>query len=262
MFEIKVPSMLILAFLATTVINTTAEDNYYYSDDFVSEDNSIFNNGKQPEEQKRKDKKERVPRGVIDLDRYSDVANKFVGLNPVSGEGSGFIFSESSGTSMKGEEGFGDVPESGGGRNNLCTCQCKPSDAGIGCAGHAGINFRYSSLLWVDPFTNRWTGQMQALQAVTDGELNFLGTDTRLSPGGAAVYNVACTQQDCGDLFAGVFRQYNSRVSCKAALAEDEDDTSSCLVRCGDSGVYKEWLEYCRGNTDNSRETGFSGYND
>jgi len=199
------------------------------------------------------------PKGVIDLDYYSEHANAFVGLNPVSGDGSGFIFRDSSLSSMRGET-FGNAPDSGGGRNNLCTCECKPSDSGVGCAGHAGINYRYGSLLWVDPLTNEWTGQTQALQAIPDAELNFVGTDTRFSPGGPAVYNVACTQQDCGGLFAGVFRQYNEAVSCNAALAEDEMLDSSCFVRCGNSGVYMKWLAYCKGDTDTSEETGFSGY--
>jgi len=262
----KASSILAIAFL--TMKNTIAMENYYYGNDIESADNFDVSvpdfqrySGKlvQKKQKKSKGGKNRRPKGVIELDYYKRRANRFVGLNPVSGNGSGFISRESSGTSMKGPT-FGDVPESGGGRNNLCTCECKPSDSGIGCAGHAGINFRYSSLLWIDPFTERWTGQMQALQTVTGGELNFYGTDTRFSPGGPAVYNVACTQKDCGDLFAGVFRQYNDRVSCKAALKEDENDTSSCLVRCGESGVYKEWLEYCKAKKDKSRETGFSGY--
>lgn len=208
----------------------------------------------------KKNKSDGVIKGVDDLEFYAKYANAFVGLNPVSGSGSGFIFRESSSSSMTGET-FGNIDDSGSGRNNLCTCECKPSDSGIGCAGHAGINYRYGSLLWIDPITGDWTGQTQALQQIPDGKLNFLGTDTRFSPGGPAVYNVACTLQDCGDLFAGVFRQFNDAVSCKVGLAEEAlaEDTS-CFVRCGTTGVYKEWLAYCAEDFDTSEGTGFSGY--
>jgi len=201
-------------------------------------------------------------KGVDDLEFYQKYANSFVGLNPVSGSGSGFIFRESSNSSMTGAT-FGNIDNSGGARNNLCTCECKPSASGIGCAGHAGINYRYGSLLWIDPTTGAWTGQTQALQQLADTtkELNFLGTDTRFSGGGAAIYNVACTSQDCGGLFAGVFRQFNDAVSCKAGLAEEAlAESKSCFVRCGDTGVYKEWLEYCAADIDRSDDTGFSGY--
>jgi hypothetical protein len=203
------------------------------------------------------------PPGVLDIDYYTSVAKSFVGLNPISGNGSGFIYRESTATAMDNAASFGNVPSSGGGRNNLCTCACEPSDSGVGCAGHAGINFRYGSLLWTDPITGAWTGQMQALQNVGNAtdpvNLNFLGTDTRMFPGGPAVYNVACTQLGCSDQFAGVFRQYNDHVSCEAGLAE-APLSSSCNIRCGDSGDYKEWLAYCSGDTDTSVETGFRGY--
>jgi len=204
--------------------------------------------------------REPIVGGVIDLDFYTKHANAFVGLNPLSGDGSVFIFQASSSSSMTGET-FGNVPDSGGGQNNICTCECKPSDSGIGCAGHAGTNYRYGSLLWVDPYSGKWTGQTQGLQTIPDFEFNFVGTDTRFSPGGPIAYNVACTLQDCGGLFAGVFRQYNEAVSCTAALAEEGSmEPSSCSVQCGDSGVYKEWLAYCGEDTDTSEETGFSGY--
>jgi len=211
--------------------------------------------------------KRTLPPGVLDLNYYTSVAKSFVGLNPISGNGSGFIYRESTATAMVNAASFGNVPSSGGGRNNLCTCACEPSDSGVGCAGHAGINFRYGSLLWTDPITGAWTGQMQALQNIgndTDPvNLNFLGTDTRMFPGGPAVYNVACTQLGCSDQFAGVFRQYNDLVSCNAGLAEQVEDppiSSSCFVRCGDSGIYKDWLAYCSEETDTSEETGFRGY--
>jgi hypothetical protein len=210
---------------------------------------------------KKASKANPTPPGVLDLDYYTGVAKSFVGVNPISGDGSGFIY-----RTMDAET-FGDVPSSGGGRNNLCTCACEPSDSGVGCAGHAGINFRYGSLLWTDPITGAWTGQMQALQNVGTAtepvNLNFLGTDTRLFPGGPAVYNVACTQLGCSDLFAGVFRQYNDLVSCEAGLAEElvsPADPTSCFVRCGDNGIYTDWLDYCKEATDTSDITGFRGY--
>ena len=157
------------------------------------------NKSKTSKSSKQKNKR---PPGVIDYDFYNSVAKAFVGLNPVAGDGSCFIYGGE--TSMTGET-FGNVPDSGGGRNNLCTCDCKPSDSGVGCAGHGGINFRYGSLLWIDPYSSEWTGQMQAYQAIPEFELNFLGADTRLYPGGPAVYNVACTLQDCGGAFASVY---------------------------------------------------------
>jgi hypothetical protein len=208
-----------------------------------------------------------LPPGTLDLEYYTSVAKAFVGLNPISGDGSGFIYRESSDTAMDDLTSFGNVPPSGGGRNNLCTCACEPSDSGVGCAGHAGINFRYGTLLWTDPITGAWTGQIQALQNIGNAtdpvNLNFLGTDTRLFPGGPAIYSVACTQQSCSDRFAGVFRQPNGVVSCNAGLAEQLQDpptAASCFTRCGDSGIYKEWLAYCSEETDTSKETGFSGY--
>jgi len=188
------------------------------------------------------------------------MGNAFVGLNPVSGEGSGFIYRDSSSSSMIADN-FGNQPDSGAGRNNLCTCECKPSASGVGCAGHAGINLQYGSLLWTDPLTGAWTGRMQGLQIVGGPtELNFIGTDTRTSPGGAAVYQLTCTQQECGGLFAGNFRQLNGAVSCAAGLAEDPTDMTTCAYRCGDQGVYQDWLAYCAGSSDTSDETGFTGY--
>ena len=200
--------------------------------------------------------------GTVDLEYYTSVAKAFVGLNPISGDGFGFIYRD-----MTDPTSFGDVPSTNVGRNNLCTCACKPSDSGVGCAGHGAINLRYGSVLWTDPITGAWTGQLQALQNIgsdTDPvNLNFLGTDIRLFPGGPAVYNLACTHQGCSDQFAGVFRQANGVVSCSAGLLEQAQDppiASSCFTRCGDSGMYKEWLAYCSEETDTSKETGFSGY--
>ena len=55
----------------------------------------------------------------------------FVGINPVAGDGSGFVYRDFSVSSMKGEK-FGNAPDSRSGRNNLCTCECKPHDYGVG----------------------------------------------------------------------------------------------------------------------------------
>ena len=73
-----------------------------------------------------------LPPGTFDLEYYTSVAKAFVGLNPISGDGSGFIYKD-----MTDPTSFGNVPSSGGGRNNLCTCACEPSDSSVGCAGHA-----------------------------------------------------------------------------------------------------------------------------
>jgi hypothetical protein len=107
-----------------------------------------------------------------------------------------------------------------------------------------------------------WTGQMQALQVANTGEeLNFLGGDQRLYPGGPAIYNVACTQAGCVDLFAGVFRRYNDEISCTKGLEDKEDATDfSCVIRCSERSIYADWLAYCVADTDESKATGFTGY--
>lgn len=128
------------------------------------------------------------------------------------------------------------------------------------------INFWYGSLLWTDPITGAWTGQIQALQNIGNDtnpvNLNFLGTDTRLFPCDPVVYNVASTQQSCIHKFTGVFCQPNGVVSCSSGLAGQAQDPhiDSCFTRCGDSDMHKEWLTYCSEETDTSKEIGFSGY--
>lgn len=203
------------------------------------------------------------PVGIDDFEGYNEVANAFVGLNPKLGSGSGFIIG---GANHITSDTFPvEIPSSGGSRVNLCTCDCEASDDGVGCVGWGGVAFRYSSLLWKDPITEAWTGQIQAYQGVTNptDELNFIGTDTRVSPGGYAIYNVACTDSMCDGRFSGAFRQSNGPVSCSAGQAdrasESGMDPSSCFVRCGNAPTYTAWLDYCDAGSEDA-SLGFSGY--
>lgn len=193
--------------------------------------------------------------GINDLAGYEEVTRKFVGLNPKLGAGSGFIVGDITAAVFPVAN-----PASGGPRVDLCTCDCVAGDDGVGCVGWGGVAFRYSSALWKDPLNGVWTGQIQAYQKVDNGELNFLGTDTRLSPGGAAIYNVACTDSLCDGLFSGVFRQSNGPVSCVEGLADKEANESyGCFERCGNADTYLEWLDYCDAE-DEDKSLGFSGY--
>ena len=76
------------------------------------------------------------------------------------------------------------------------------------------------------------------------------------------VYNVACTTQDCNQIFSGVFRQGYTAVSCKAGVA-DRDAAAigdkSCATRCGNAPTYTEWLAYCEAPVEDL-SLGFSGY--
>ncbi|KAL7525288.1 hypothetical protein ACHAXR_000936, partial [Thalassiosira sp. AJA248-18] len=153
-------------------------------------------------------------------------------------------------------------PGSGGPRVDLCTCDCVAGDDGVGCVGWGGVAFRYSSALWQEPLSGAWTGQIQAYQAVGNPfqELNFLGTDTRVSPGGTAIYNVACTDSLCDGRFSGVFRQSNGPVSCAAGLEDrDTNAPNGCYKRCGNAETYEAWLDYCEADEENT-DSGFSGY--
>jgi len=224
--------------------------------------------------------------GTQDPEGYQKHVKAFIGLNPKLGAGSGFVVRD-----MK-ENSHGIVPASDGDPQDLCTCDCKAADDGIGCSGYAGnlfeedynSMFRYNSMLWIDPVTEAWNGQMEGWQPEFKSskeafghEYNFLGQDERISPGGPVIYNVACTQADCGD-YSGTFRQSNGPVSCSAALAEDTrasytDVTwgyasivhaDTCYDRCvnkANSGLYKEWLEYCKADTEDV-DSGFSGYHE
>jgi len=197
--------------------------------------------------------------GVNDQARYAKVAKRFVGINPKIGEGSGFIMSNITSINFPGEVGN---LTSNTGRNNLCTCDCEAGPDGVGCVGWGGVAFKYNSLLWADPYdATRWTGQMQAFQLTDDGtELNFIGTDTRLRPGGAAIYNVACTDRSCGGAFSGTFRQANSKVSCEAGIADEAlNDSTTCIQRCQGVSVYMDWLAYCKADTEDTF-LGFTGY--
>lgn len=203
------------------------------------------------------DKKKPKLVGINDKDRYEKAAKKFVGLNPKLGTGSGFVIGDVTNDKWPTEN-----PDSGGPRVNLCTCDCVAGDDGVGCVGWGGVAFRYSSLLWQDPLTKAWTGQIQAYQLTSNptDELNFIGTDTRVSPGGAAIYNVACTDSMCQSRFSGVFRQANGPVSCCEGLADEASNaTNSCSVRCGNAPTYTAWLDYCKAEKED-KSLGFSGF--
>ena len=194
--------------------------------------------------------------GVDDLAGYEADASAFIGLNPKLGNGSGFLLKDNN--DITGEK-FGNAPESGGPRVDLCTCDCKAGPDGVGCVGWGGVAFKYSSLLWKNPHNRQWEGQIQAYQEVGAG-LNFVGSDTRIYPGGPVIYNVVCTSQDCSSEFSGVFRQANSEVSCEAGLADKlSSNLNGCSTRCSNSDTYSAWLLYCAADTED-KSLGFSGY--
>lgn len=192
--------------------------------------------------------------GIDDLAGYQMVAKAFVGLNPVNGDGSGFVIKTGNpGGNITSPDWPTGIPDSKTGRNNLCTCDCKAGPDGVGCVGWGGIAFRYSSMLWKDPKgSGMWEGQMQANQ---NGVLNFIGTDIREYPGGEVIYNVACTDNECAGILSGVFRQSNKAVSCAAGiedkvegekdLANEVEDSTTCWARCQNAPAYGEWVDYC-----------------
>lgn len=208
--------------------------------------------------------------GIDDVTGYAAVAKKFVGLNEKFGEGSGFVINAGNTGDIKSDPFPSvDMLNSNTGRNNLCTCDCVAGPDGIGCVGWGGIAFRYSSMLSIDPAENRdldnanivWSGQIQAFQPTPSNKLNFIGTDTRYGVGGPAIYSVACTDSMCDGIISGTFRQSNDRVSCEAGLADRDGmgGAASCAVRCGNSGAYEDWLDYCEAD-DEDTTLGFSGY--
>jgi len=218
-----------------------------------------------------------------DLTYYQGFAKQFVGLNPRKGYGSGFFFLKSDFI----DETYGTAPNSNGvppanTRTDLCTCDCKPSAGGLGCVGYGGIAFRYISIL-ASPGKDclgAWSGQMAAQDcgAAQGGRFNttegsgqtyfqFMGTDKRQSPGGAVVYDVAATLALTNDGISGVFRQPNDPTSCAMGLKDKADfeagnkaEKDSCFFKCGDEGLYSEWLDYCAQETDKSETLGFRGW--
>lgn len=217
-----------------------------------------------------------------DLTYYEGFAKQFVGLNPRKGHGSGFFFKKDAFIN----ETYGTAPSSNGlpnkTRTDLCTCDCKASAGGVGCVGYGGIAFRYISIL-ASPgkeCSGAWSGQMAAQDcgAAQGGRCNttegsgqtyfqFMGTDKRESPGGAVVYDVATTLALTGDEISGDFRQPNDPISCAAGLkdrveynAGRQTKAYSCFYKCGEEGIYSQWLEYCAAPTDTSAATGFRGW--
>jgi len=73
--------------------------------------------------------------GLDDVAGYTEVAKKFVGLNPKNGLGGGFIIGNANDETnpyITSPEFPVDQPGTGGPRVNLCTCDCKPSPDGVG----------------------------------------------------------------------------------------------------------------------------------
>lgn len=197
---------------------------------------------------------------------YNEQANKFVGLNPKHGEGSGFLLRALArdGIQAMTDLPFGQIPDTNAGRKALCTCDCKGSPDGVGCVGWGGISFRYASLLSSrgKTCTEPWKGQMAAkdclqvncAEVTTTGE--YFGEDLRV-PGGMAVYSVDTTLDVSDNAFQGVFRQANDAVSCTEGIKdEDSGDEGSCAKKCGSKGKYAVWLKWCRGKGPND---GFEG---
>jgi len=200
--------------------------------------------------------------GVNQVDKYTAVAKAFIGINPKDGEGSGFVIKGAN--DIKGDNFPLEIPDTNAGRGNQCTCDCKGSPDGVGCVGWCGIRYRYSNLLWEDPFTHgQWEGMIQAHQ---DADLNFSGSDTRLYPGGPSVYAVTGTDMMTNSAFSGTFRQANAEVSCKVGLKDMKQndaavggDDTTCAHRCRSTAAYGDWLSYCTGPTED-KTMGFSGY--
>jgi len=212
---------------------------------------------------------------------YDSKAKAFVGLNPRDGLGSGHALKRDALVA----ETYGTAPDTNGRepktRTDMCTCDCKGSDDGVGCVGFGGIAFRYLSVLRSpgETCSAPWKGKMVSADcgAALGGRCNtsnpdqnyfqFIGEDLRESPGGAAVYSVSTLLPLTGDVLIGSFRQANSKVSCKAGL-QDKDDfvnerkegKDSCYYKCGTEGSYAAWLEYCAKSEDTSVDTGFSGW--
>jgi hypothetical protein len=223
---------------------------------------------------------------------YGLFANAFVGLNPVVGDGSGFFYNAKD---MRTEE-WGVAPVSNTGRSDLCTCDCKPSPDGLGCAGYGGIQFRYISHLsaagrYEECARKEWFGQMVAEQCAGGGacELaetaadestasfwNWIGEDRRMHAGSASyrVAGVSSAQSSSGGAddvasLHGVFRQMNGPLSCGAGIADKQASTAepptkeakkSCWMKCEPDSMYRQWVAYCEASTEN-KLLGFTGYN-
>jgi hypothetical protein len=222
---------------------------------------------------------------VADQEYYNTNAKAFIGLNPRDNTGAGFFFNDAVWKETK----YGTAPGTNGAppknRQDLCTCDCKPSPDGIGCVGYGGIAFRYVSTLMSEgkDCGGNWKGQMVAMDcgAANGGDCNvsnpdqtyfqFIGEDIRERPGGAAIYSVAThlaitESKDRKGGIGGAFRQANKAVSCLAAIQDETDfnndgnAAASCFSKCGDKGQYKAWLAYCKAATDTSATTGFKGW--
>jgi hypothetical protein len=217
---------------------------------------------------------------------YESKAKAFVGLQPKLGLGTGF--NNFKDTFLDGT--YGTAPANsfipgGPTREDFCTCDCKGGPDGVVCVGYGGISFRYISLL-VSPGADEalkcgpWTGQMMVeqcyqrpsfaewctLNAENQTVMDFLGDDSRQSPGGPLVWSVGATLSMTQDFVSGVYRQHYSEVSCQLAIDDEKDhndknkeDHQSCHSKCGSEGLYEEWLAYCKATAED-KDAGFSGW--
>mmetsp|Transcript_15923 Transcript_15923/g.36435 ORF Transcript_15923/g.36435 Transcript_15923/m.36435 type:complete len:263 (+) Transcript_15923:91-879(+) len=216
--------------------------------------------------------------GLDDEAGYAEVARMFVGINPLNGIGSGFPVIGDEVPRITSPEFPMRAPFSNDGRNDMCTCDCKPSPDGVGCVGYGAIQFRWSNMLWKDPVSGDWDGRMQCWQPDPEfdpvdpmpmpppNEFNFLGSDRRIYPGGPVIFVIAGTDDMTTNDLSGVFRQGHDAVSCRAGLSDyfrndqgAEVDTTTCAYRCRNADTYIEWLEYCAADEEDT-SLGFSGY--
>lgn len=240
-----------------TVTNKSGADRRHHGgenkDDFQGQDNTYKTELKLSNEEAN-DIASHQSIHIADQTWYEKVANSFIGLNLRHGKGSGFILEQQNDITG---DGFGTIPKSVEPDGDLCTCDCKAGDGGIGCVGWGGGFFKYFSLLWVDPIDHRWTGRLEAYQ---DGGLDYIGSDTRLYPGGPAIYNITCTSEACAGLYSALLSQTHSDVSCSAGIADyKRGDEDSCAKYCGTSKTYYQWLLYCNADIEN-KTMNFSGW--
>ena len=71
-----------------------------------------------------------------DKEGYEEDALNVFGINKKLGDGSGFVIKDDGALVIIKDPTFPTgIPDSGGNRNDLCTCNCKAGNDGIGCVG-------------------------------------------------------------------------------------------------------------------------------